>query len=151
MSELSGLWKYQSNPACAKSARTFRVLTVDTVWKKKGDLLPPFSALFNPVLLVVLCRWVHLRPQSHQVLAGEGQGSQSHDQRRPRAQKPHAQPHAEDADPEACRAEEEMSETLVTLAGPHVLPRRSNGCIIRMRNPFAVSYTHLTLPTMAVV
>ena len=138
MSELSGLWKYQNNPASAKSAWSFRVLKVDAVWKKKADLIPPFSALFNPVLLVVLCRWVHLRPQRHQVLAGEGQGSQSHDQRNPRAQKPHAQPHAEDADPETCRAEEEMSKTVVTLAWPHVLPCRSNICIIRMYNTFFV-------------
>ena len=136
MSELSGLWKYQNNPASAKSAWIFRVLKVDTVWKKKGDLIPPFSALFNPLLIVVLCRWVHLRPQRHQVLAGERQGSQSHDQRSPRAQKPHAQPHTEDADPETCGAEEKMSETLVTLAWPHVLPRWSNICITRMCNTF---------------
>ena len=136
MSELSGLWKYQNNPASAKSAWIFRVLKVDTVWKKKGDLIPPFSALFNPLLIVVLCRWVHLRPQRHQVLAGERQGSQSHDQRSPRAQKPHAQPHAEDADPETCGAEEKMSETLVTLAWPHILPCWSNICIIRMCNTF---------------
>ena len=40
MLELGGLWKHQNNnPACTKSFRTFRMLKLDTVRKKKEELL----------------------------------------------------------------------------------------------------------------
>ena len=35
MSECSGLWKHQSNPACTESVRVFRVLKLDAVRKEK--------------------------------------------------------------------------------------------------------------------
>ena len=75
-----------------------------------SHVTPRFSSLYKPALLVLIFRWVHLWPQRHQVLAGERQGPQSHDQCSPGTQKSHTQPHSQDADPEACRAEEQMRD-----------------------------------------
>ena len=37
-SEFSGLWKHQNNPAYTKGARVFRMLKLDTTWKKKKKM-----------------------------------------------------------------------------------------------------------------
>ena len=44
MSEFSGLWKHQTNPACTRSVRNFRVLKLGTIRKKK----PQFGWLVEP-------------------------------------------------------------------------------------------------------
>ena len=67
MSEFSGLWIDQNNPACTKSVRVFRVLKLDTIQKNKifqfpcwvvFDSVKEARFLFQSVSLVrQICSW----------------------------------------------------------------------------------------------